>query len=182
MGGKIRTSTNTEDILDRPIAKSILSQKTINFLRKSSNDYPLQFSKPSELYEVFLNLEEQNTNMITRMQELDQEIERKREQFNAMKGVKEKEIDKLYLRKEQLEKAIKEQKDYLQIIGHFDSNDEKNMEDHWLNKIAKILSSFSMFKHSKSAIEGADTLLVLGKVEHKLEEMNIERKKILQRE
>jgi len=116
-----------------------LRPEIIELINDPKNEYPMQFTSPAELYSVFLNLEENNTTLIKRMQALDEEIEIKREHFNAMKSGKETEINRLIKNKEQLEKIIKEQKEQILFITGPESADSKKMEDSWLKKIANLV-------------------------------------------
>lgn len=116
-----------------------LRPEFIKLIEDPKNDFTLQFKKPQDLYELYLNLEEQNTTLIKRMQRLDEEIEIKREEFAIMKKGKETQIERLMQAKELLEKAIKDQKDAIQIILGPESINTKEYEEKWLKIIAKIV-------------------------------------------
>ena len=122
------------------IATLSLRPELIELINDPKNEYPMQYKEPHELYEIFLNLEEQNTTLIKRMQGLDEEIEKKREHFNSMKSGKETEINRLLQTKEQLEKSIKEQREHIQIITGPESADAARSEEGWLEAIAKIVT------------------------------------------
>ena len=136
-----KPSTGSNDV---PFSKEV--NKDLNFrpeIKELINDpeteYTIQFKKPQDLYELYLNLEEQNTTLIKRMQRLDEEIEIKREEYSVMKRGKETQIQKLTQAKEQLEKAIKDQRDAIQIIIGPESMNNKEYEENWLKNIAKIV-------------------------------------------
>eukprot|EP01022_Parablepharisma_sp_SALTPOND_P007992 TRINITY_DN135031_c3_g1_i1.p3 TRINITY_DN135031_c3_g1~~TRINITY_DN135031_c3_g1_i1.p3 ORF type:complete len:407 (-),score=93.01 TRINITY_DN135031_c3_g1_i1:2355-3575(-) len=134
-GGTVLSASLPEDM----IAALSLRTELIDLINDSKNNYPMQFKEPTELYEVFLNLEEQNTTLIKRMQVQDEEIEQKKERFNKIKSIKETEINRLLQSKEQLEKSIKEQREHIQIITGPETSDTKKTEEGWLQNIANIV-------------------------------------------
>jgi len=116
-----------------------LRPEFIKLIEDPNNDFTLQFKKPQDLYDLYLNLEEQNTTLIKRMQRLDEEIEIKREEFATMRRGKEAQIERLMQAKELLEKSIKDQRDAIRIIVGPESINAKEHEEKWLRNIAKIV-------------------------------------------
>lgn len=117
-----------------------LRPELIDLINDPSNDYPLQFTKPEELYSVFLNLEEQNMNLIKRKQELDEAIEALDIQFKNMKSSKEGDIDSLIKIKEKLKKNIKEQQEILINVSGAHGEDAQENEESWLDSILKTVN------------------------------------------
>eukprot|EP00826_Nyctotherus_ovalis_P050389 TRINITY_DN6167_c0_g1_i2.p1 TRINITY_DN6167_c0_g1~~TRINITY_DN6167_c0_g1_i2.p1 ORF type:complete len:369 (-),score=151.25 TRINITY_DN6167_c0_g1_i2:552-1658(-) len=116
-----------------------LRPELIKLIEDPRNDFALQFKKPQDLYELYLNLEEQNTTLIKRMQRLDGEIDVKRDEFAVLKKGKETQIERLVQAKEVLEKAIKDQRDAIQIIIGPQAANTKEYEEKWLKNVARIV-------------------------------------------
>ncbi len=143
--GKRRVSTQAVSSLPEDMVAALsLRPELIDLINDPTTDYPLQFKAPAGLYEVFLNLEEQNTNLIMRMQELHQEIDKKKDHFNVMKSGKETQISRLLQSKEQLERAIREQKEHIHVITGPESQEAERYEVNWLGNIAKSVLLYAI--------------------------------------